>query len=92
MSFFDIQKYRRSEDETRKLLEHNKRLEEEIKDREWRSRSAEYDRERERHREFEKRERERENAREIKYNLYEEKIQLQAELEDLKLRCKFGVE
>jgi len=92
MTFFDLQKYRRDEYEVRKLHDENVRLEQELKDRKWREQSAGYEREQEDYRARERLERERENARELRFNLYHEKKELQDELEDLKLRRKFGVE
>ena len=92
MSFFDLSKYHRNDSEIRRLHAEKVRLEEELKDRQWRERSAGYERERQHYREQERLERERENKREERMNLYEEVGRLGADLEDLKLRRKFGIE
>ena len=92
MSFFDLQRYRREQHEIERAVRDNKLLEERIESLKWQQRSDEYDREQQDYRERERLERERENARELRFNLYHEKKELLDELEDLKLRHKFGIE
>jgi len=92
MSFFDIGRYRTDEYAKRKLQDENKLLQEEIEMRRYRERRDDYEREQQNHREQERLEQDRKNERELRFNLYEEKKELRDELEDLKLRRKFGIE
>ena len=92
MSFFDLERFRTEHDELERAKRELKTFEENIEQMKWQQRSAEYDRENEDYRAHVKLERERENARELRFNLYEEKRELRDELDDLKLRRKFGVE
>ena len=92
MGFFDLQKYRHEQHDLERAARDNKLLEERIENLKWQERSAEYEREQEDYRERERLERERENSRELRFNLYEEKRELRDELDDLKLRRKFGIE
>ena len=92
MSFFDLQRYRREQHEIERAVRDNKLLEERIESLKWQQRSDGYDREQEDYRARVQRERERENQREERMNLYEEVGRLGADLEDLRLRRKFGIE
>ena len=92
MSFFDISKYRHGQDEIRKLYDEKQQLEQELKDRQWRERSVEYEREQQHYREQERRETQRENDREWRWNMLGERDAIREELADLKLRRKFGIE
>ena len=92
MSFFDLSKYHRNDYEIRKLHEEKQQLEQELKDRQWRERSAGYERERQHYREQERKEQQRENDREWRWNNQHEKERLREVIEDLKLRHKFGIE
>ena len=92
MSFFDLQKYRRNDEEIRVLRNENQRLEQELKDRQWRERSAEYEREQQYYREREREERQRENDREWRWNMLGRVEAAETDLEDFKLRRKFGIE
>jgi len=92
MSFFDLQRYRLKQHEIERAVQDNKLLEERIESLKWQQRSDEYNREQEDYRARVQLERERENARELRFNLYHEKRALQDELEDLRLRRKFGIQ
>ena len=92
MSFFDLQKYRRDEYAKSKLEDENKRLQEEIDMARYRQRQDDYDREQQHYRAQERRQREIENERECRFNAIQASQELHDELEDLKLRRKFGIE
>jgi len=92
MGFFDLQRYRREQYDLERAVRDKKLLEERVESLKWQQRNDEYDREQEDYRERVRLEQERENARELRFNLYHEKKELMDELEDLKLRRKFGVE
>lgn len=92
MSFFDLQRFRREQDRSERAARALKLAEERIETLKWQQRSDEYERERQHYREQERLERDRENQREKRYSLHEEKLRLCDEIEDLKLRRKFGIE
>ena len=92
MSFFDLQRYRREQDRNNRAARDLRLAEDKIENLRWQRRSADYEREQEDYRARVKLERERENSREERYNLLEEKLKLCDEIEDLKLRRKFGIE
>jgi len=92
MSFFDISKYRHDQDEIRKLHDEKTQLEQRLKDQRWRERTAEYEREQRHYREQERQERQRENDMEYRMNLQAHVKTILADMEDLRLRRKFGIE
>lgn len=92
MSFFDLTKYRTDEYAQRKLEAENKRLQEEIEMSRYRERRDDYERVQQHHREFEARERAKEEEREMRFYHIEKIQSLRDELEDAKLRHKFGIE
>ena len=92
MSFFDLQRYRREQYDLERAVRDNKLLEERIKHLKWQEQTADYDREQQHYREQEKRRRQRESDLEYISNQTGEIRHLKAELEDLKLRRKFGIE
>jgi chromosome segregation ATPase len=92
MSYFGLERFRTEHDELERAKRELRTFEENITEMNRQHRNAEYDREQEDYRARVKLERERENSRELRFNLYEEKKRLKDELEDLKLRRKFGVE
>ena len=93
MSFFEDSRFKYHNDyETRKLYEEKKRLEEELKDRQWRERNAEYEREQQHYREQEERQSRHHAGMEERMNLVHTARDLQDKLEDLRLRRKFGIE
>jgi len=92
MSFFDLQRFRRDQDAIERAVRDKKLLEERIEHLKWQQRSDEYNREQQDSRAQEQLERERENQREEWANHYREVQGLRADLEDLKLRRKFGIE
>jgi len=92
MSFFDISKYHRNDHEIRKLHDEKTRLEQELEDQKWQERSANYEREQEHYREQDRRERQRYNDMEYRMNLQNHVRVIIEEMEDLKLRHKFGIE
>lgn len=92
MSFFDLTKYRNDEYGRRKLEDENKRLQEEAEMRRYRERRDDYDREQQDRRTQERVEQQRENDREFRLNMINRVEAAETDLEDLKLRRKFGVE
>lgn len=92
MSFFDLQKYRRDEYALQKLKDDKERLERELEDIRWRERSDAYEREQQHHREFQEREQAKEEERNARWYFCETIENLRGEVEDLKLRRKFGIE
>jgi hypothetical protein len=92
MSFFDIGRYREDHYAKNKCAAENKRLQEEIEMARYRQRQDDYDREQQHFREKTQQERQRENDREYRWNMLSERDNLRDELEDLKLRRKFGIE
>lgn len=92
MSFFDLQRFQREQDRSERAARDLKLAEERIESLKWQQRSADYEREQQHYRAQERLERDRENSREARMNLYERSRELLDEVEDLKLRRKFGIE
>lgn len=92
MSFFDISKYHNDEYARRKLADENRLLWEEADMARCRERRDAYDREQQDRHERERLDQERENDMEYRMNLQNHVRVIIAEMEDLKLRCKFGIE
>lgn len=92
MSFYDLQRFRREQDELERAVRDNKLLEERIENLKWQQRSEEYERERQDYRDRERQDIEAENERERRMNLMHETFSLQNRLEDCQLRHKFGIE
>ncbi|GAJ01087.1 unnamed protein product [marine sediment metagenome] len=92
MGFFNLSRYQQNDYERRKLKDENKRLEQELKDQDWRRRSEKYEQEHQENLSRSQQERDAENERERRMNLLHTTLILQDEIEDLKLKHKFGIE
>ena len=83
---FDIHRWGRS------CERENEELKEELEAIQWRQRQEEYERQQADYREMEKRRREREEAAEHRWYLHDQIQTKNEEIEDLRLRIKFGIE
>ena len=92
MSFFGISRFRNDDHEQRKLENENKRLQEEIEMSRYRERRDDYDREQQLRCEAERRRCNEAEERENRRHRIDVIHGLQVELDDLKLRHRFGVE
>lgn len=92
MGFFDVQRFRREQDRSERAARDLKLAEDRIESLKWQQRSDEYDREQQHYREQERQESKAEDERERVTYFFEKSQRLYDELEDLKLRHKFGIE